>query len=59
MGGEFIALTARLAQQVASSAEASDISIHKAAEIHKAAMEASADPSAYDFSTGWPKGFGE
>ena len=57
MGGEFVALTARLAQQIASSAEASDISIHKAAEIHKAAMEASADPSAYDFSGGWPATF--
>jgi hypothetical protein len=33
--------------------------IDDAALAHKAAMEASADPSAYDFSTGWPAIFGE
>lgn len=29
------------------------------AEVHRAAMDASATPETYDFSTGWPKVYGE
>lgn len=57
MDGSFITMTATLAQQVLGAAAASDQAIFAAAETHKAAMEASADPSAYDFSGGWPATF--
>lgn len=59
MDGSFVTMSQTLAQQVLGAAAASDQAIFAAAETHKAAMEASADPSAYDFSGGWPKGFGE
>lgn len=59
MDGSFIVMTQELAGQILAAAAVSDIGIFTAAEAHKAAMEASADPSAYDFSTGWPKIYGE
>lgn len=59
MDGSFVTMTATLAQQVLAAAAASDQAIFAAAETHKAAMEASADPASYDFSAGWPKSFGE
>lgn len=59
MDGSFVTMTQQLAGQVLAAAAASDQAIFAAAEAHKAAMEASADPAAYDFSTGWPKVFGE
>lgn len=59
MDGSFVAMTTTLAQQVFAAAAASDQAIFAAAETHKAAMEASADPASYDFSTGWPLVFGE
>ncbi|WP_232834332.1 DUF4376 domain-containing protein [Rhodoferax ferrireducens] len=49
-----IAMTQTLAGQIFGAAAASDIAIFAAAQTHKAAMEASADPTAYDFSGGWP-----
>lgn len=57
MNGSFVPMTARLAQQIAAAAESADLANFKAADAHKAAMEASADPSAYDFSAGWPAVF--
>jgi hypothetical protein len=59
MDGSFVAMTQQLASQVIGAAAASDQEIFAAAETHKVAMEASADPSTYDFSTGWPKIYGE
>lgn len=59
MDGSFEPMTPTLAQQILAAAAASDQAIFTAAETHKAAMEATSDPSAYDFSGGWPKGFGE
>lgn len=59
MDGSFVAMTPALAQQILATAAASDVAIFTAAEIHKAAMEASAAPAAYDFAGGWPAGFGE
>lgn len=59
MDGSFVTMTQQLAGQVLAAAAASDQAIFAAAEAHRQAMEASADPSAYDFSTGWPKVFGE
>lgn len=58
LDGSFITMTQTLAQQLLGAAAASDQAIFTAAETHKAAMEASADPASYNFSTGWPKGYG-
>lgn len=57
--GSFVTMTPQLAGQVLAAAAASDQAVFTAAEMHRAAMEASPDPSAYDFSTGWPAIFGE
>lgn len=59
MDGSFVTMTQQLAGQVLAAAAASDQAIFAAAEAHRQAMEASANPAAYDFSTGWPKVFGE
>lgn len=54
MDGSFVTMTQTLAQQILDAGAASDQAIFATAETHKAAMEASADPSAYDFSGDWP-----
>lgn len=54
MDGTTVTMTQTLAGQIFATAAASDIAIFAAAEAHKAAMEASADPASYDFSAGWP-----
>jgi hypothetical protein len=54
MDGSFVTMTQALAAQVFAAAAAQDMAIFAAAEQHKALMEASADPAAYDFSAGWP-----
>ncbi len=59
MDGSFATLTPALAQQILAAALAKEVAIFNAAETHKAACEASPDPSSYDFSGGWPKDFGE
>ena len=59
MDGSFITMTPALAQQVFTGQAASDQAIFTVAEGHRVAMEASADPAAYDHSAGWPKIFGE
>ena len=59
MDGSFIPMTPALAQQVFTGQAASDQAIFAVAEQHRVAMEASPDPAAYDFSTNWPKIFGE
>jgi len=59
MDGTFITMTPALAQQVFTGQAASDQTIFAVAEGHRVAMEASADPATYDYSTGWPKIFGE
>ena len=59
MDGSFIEMTWALAQQILTAASQSDRAIFLAAEAHRAAMEASADPANYDFSGGWPPVYGE
>lgn len=59
MDGSFVTMTQTLAGQIFQASAANDMAIFAATEAHKAAMEASADPASYDFSTGWPKAFGE
>lgn len=58
MDGSFIEMTPALAQQVFAAAAAQDMATFAAAEAHKTAMEAAADPAAYNFSAGWPAVFG-
>ena len=59
MDGSFITMTQTLASQVFQAVAASDQAIFTAAETHRVAMEASADPASYDYSGGWPKIYGE
>lgn len=59
MDGSFITMTQALATSVFGAAAASDQVIFGAAETHRVAMEASADPASYDYSGGWPKVYGE
>ena len=57
MSSAFVPLTAGLIRQVVDAVEAQEVAIFKAAETHRAAMEASNDPASYDFSAGWPASF--
>ena len=50
----FVAMTPVLAQGIFQATAASDAAIFAAAETHREAMEASAEPETYDCSTGWP-----
>lgn len=59
MDGTFVAMDQTVAGNVFAAAAASDQAIFAVAEGHRVAMEASADPAAYDYSTGWPKVYGE
>ena len=59
LDGTFTTMTATLAKQVFQAAAALDMTAFAKAEEHRVAMEASADPASYDFSTGWPAAFGE
>lgn len=55
MSGSFVPLTAGLIRQVVDTFEIQEVATFKAAEIHRAAMTAAADPSGYDYSGGWPE----
>jgi hypothetical protein len=57
MDGTFVTMTEQLAQQILKAAIVSDQTIFTVAEAHRVAMESSADPASYDFSSGWPKVF--
>lgn len=59
MDGSFVTMTQQLAGQMLAAAAASYQAIFAAAEAHRVAMEASADPASYDYSGGWPKIYGE
>jgi hypothetical protein len=54
MDGSFVTMTQTLAQQIFAAAAQQDIATFAVAENHKAAMQTSVNPSAYDFSVGWP-----
>lgn len=58
MDGSFANVTAQLAFDIVTAAGDLDARLFAVAETHRAAMEAAADPSAYDFSAGWPATFG-
>lgn len=57
MDGTFIKMTVQRANDVFNAVSGLDFAAFGAAETHKAAMEASADPASYDFSAGWPATF--
>lgn len=59
MSGEVVLMTPALAQQILAAGTLSDVAVFTAAETHHAAMQASADPAAYDFIGGWPPAFGD
>ena len=59
MDGSFVTMTQALATSVFGAVAASDQTGFAAAETHRVAMEASADPASYDYSGGWPKIYGE
>lgn len=50
----FVTMTPSLALAIFNATAASDMAVFAAAEAHRVAMEASADPGAYDFTGGWP-----
>ena len=53
----FVTMTPALAGQILQATEAHDTACFSVAESHRTAMEASADPMAYDYSTGWPASY--
>lgn len=59
MSGEFLQMTPELAEAIVLASGDSDIAIFAAAEAHRAAMLASPDPAAYDYSQGWPLTYDE
>lgn len=58
MDGSFANVTAQFAFDIVAAAGDLDARLFAVAETHRAAMEAAADPAAYDFSAGWPETFG-
>lgn len=57
MDGSFIYLTVKHAEDIFAAVTDLDAAAFAAAETHRVAIEASADPAAYDFSVGWPATF--
>lgn len=58
MDGTFVTMTQTLANQIFQAVAAQDQAIFAKAEEHRAAMEASENPAAYDFAAGWPLIYG-
>lgn len=54
MDGSFVTLTCNLAFDIVKECKRYEIAVFQTAENHRVAMEASKDPSSYDYSTGWP-----
>lgn len=50
----FVTMTQAIAGGIFQATAASDAAVFGAAEAHRVAMEASATPETYDYSTGWP-----
>lgn len=57
MDGSFVTMTKALVDSIFAALVQQDTLIYQVAEQHKVALEASADPTKYDFSTGWPATF--
>lgn len=54
MSGATVDMTVGLVSEILSAGFAKIAAIDDAAQAHKAALEAAANPGAYDFSAGWP-----
>ncbi len=59
MGNNFVLMTPTLAQQIFQATGTQDMQIFAVAEQHRAQMMAAANPTTYNFMTGWPPTFGE
>jgi hypothetical protein len=59
MSGSFVPMTVQLALDIVTAVKVLDKRAHAAAEQHRMAMEASADPAAYNYSAGWPAVFAQ
>ncbi len=57
MDKTFVDMTVQRAQDVYFAVFGLDMTAFAAAEAHRVAMEASADPTIYDYSAGWPGTF--
>ncbi len=57
LGGASTPMTVQLSFEVVAAVGDLDALCHYVTLQHNAAMEASADPAAYDISTGWPATF--
>ena len=59
LDGLFVPVTAQLAFDVVAAVTRADMAIFTAAETHNVHMRSAADPSAYDYTTGWPQSYAE
>lgn len=59
MDGATVDMTPAIVRQILTAGFAAVAAIDDAAMAHKAAMEQSQDPAAYDYSASWPRIFGE
>lgn len=59
MDGSEVLITAQLAHDLIEAAGVQEAKVFAAAKAHKAALEAAADPAAYDYMTSWPAIFEE
>jgi len=57
MSGTFVTMTPTLAAQIFQATAARDMAVFAVAEQHKAGVWAAADPSAYNWQTGWPASY--
>lgn len=54
MAGDFVPVNGQLTIDVVEAIKTLDVRLFKAAEMHRQQLLAAYDPSAYDYSTGWP-----
>lgn len=59
MTGEFIEMTATLAQQIFVAVATSDVTVFGVAEYHRVNLNASTDPNNYNYMANWPIIYGE
>lgn len=57
MDNSFVPITIQLIRDIVTDLENQEAAVFKQAETHKAIMEASPDPTKYNFLTGWPPTF--
>ena len=58
LDGSFVTMTPAIASGIFAATAALDMGAFTAAETHRAAMMAAGDPTAYDYSAGWPAIYG-